>query len=158
LSDGILGFAWLFYFDEDGRLIWWMAKCEIRATFACLIFWPNRSSVPGIPAEFLKKAKNDALRDRLLIGESSLAESRFNISKGSFYRHLAPTSLEPLAPRVEETLDNAAVVRWSNGDFRRHFMAFPLDRRDGQDFITLQNRTPRFVVCPGDSTSWASYD
>jgi len=84
LTNGILSFAGLLDLDKNGGLGWRMAKREISAAFACLEFRPDHGRVPCIPSQFLKHTQDDALRDRLLIGEPTLSESCDDVRKRCF--------------------------------------------------------------------------
>ena len=84
LADGIFGFAGLFDLDKDGGFGWWMAEGEISATLAGLVFRPHDGGVPRVPAEFLKHAKDNALGNRLLVREFTVAKAGCDVGESGF--------------------------------------------------------------------------
>jgi hypothetical protein len=61
-----------------------MAQRKIRSTFAGLVFGPHDIRVPTIPAEFLKNAEDDTLRDRLFVRELSLPQACRDVGESDF--------------------------------------------------------------------------
>ena len=84
LPNSFLRFAGLFDFGEHCRFARRMAKREIRAAFTRLVFWPNNTCIIGIPGEFSENAKNNALRNGLLVWEFSLPKSGGNVLNRRF--------------------------------------------------------------------------
>jgi hypothetical protein len=84
LPNGILRFAWLFYFDEDRRFRSRVAKCEVSPALSGLLFRPNHRCIPTLPSELLKDAEHDPLRNCLLIWKLTLAETGSNVVEGDF--------------------------------------------------------------------------
>jgi hypothetical protein len=61
-----------------------LAEGEVSAALTGLILGPNEACVPGVPAEFLQQPEDDALRDRLFVGEFALTEAGGDVGDGRF--------------------------------------------------------------------------
>ena len=53
-----VGSPYMLYFNYDCRFRWRVAQCEVRSTFACLVFGPNHARIESVPTEFLKQPEN----------------------------------------------------------------------------------------------------
>jgi hypothetical protein len=84
LPNGILCFARLFDLDEYSGLRGWMAKSEISAPLASLIFRPDNTCVPRVPPELLQDTEDNPLGDGLFVWETALAKAGCDVRQGGF--------------------------------------------------------------------------